>query len=108
MPNLRRENRPLPVCLQLVSLYTPSRTSLNHFAWLWMLPRLLSAWLNHGRPAHCNNLTAGVHLADRGGDGRRGGRGEISKMHCSRTRVDVQDDGIHPTFHEQAQLHEHL
>lgn len=41
-----------------------------------------------------------------GGSG--GLRGAMSKIQCSRTRVDVADDGIRLTFHEQAQLEAHL
>ncbi|HML69345.1 MAG TPA: NTP transferase domain-containing protein [Clostridia bacterium] len=40
------------------------------------------------------------------GDG--GLRGAMAQMHCERTRVEVEDDGIHLTFHEQAQLEAHL
>ncbi len=40
--------------------------------------------------------------------GSGGLRGAMAQMRCSRTRVDVADEGIRLTFHEQTQLEAHL
>jgi molybdate transport repressor ModE-like protein len=58
-----------------------------------------------GHPIVLSNAVIPEILAYSGGGGLRGA---MAQMHCRRTRIAVEDEGIRLTFHEQSRLDAHL